>query len=334
MFSWKQRSFFSSVAGLTELRFYLSILRNLHHFSYLGSVEKVLHVQSVNDYASYVGASVRHPLVSVVHYDELEKCRHALCEYGVYALFLMKESPYSISYGGGSYNFKSGSLMCVAPGQRGGVTDDGTIIHIKGWALLLHQDLLAGTPLERKMKDYHFFSYYSNEALILAPDEWSRLERCFAAIRKELEEFAGDSHLQAIVISYLSLLLELAARFYERQFQGEGRRDEDFNLRVNAVLDRYYAQGRQQVSGVPTVRYLAGELFLSPNYFGDLVRVKTGGSASAYIRHYLMQKARFMLLDGRSVSEVSDALGFEYPQNLTRMFKKEFGVAPSKISRE
>ena len=36
-----------------------------------------------------------------------------------------------------------------------------------------------------------------------------------------------------------------------------------------------------------------------------------------------------MLLAGRSVSEVSDALGFEYPQNLTRMFKKCYGMSPS-----
>ena len=84
-------------------------------------------------------------------------------------------------------------------------------------------------------------------------------------------------------------------------------------------------------SGIPTVRYLAGELFLSPNYFGDLVRVKTGGSALQYIRRFVMQKAESMLLNGSSVSEVSYALGFDYPQNLTRMFKKEFGIAPSKI---
>ena len=116
----------------------------------------------------------------------------------------MKESPYTISYGSGKYRFESGSLMCVAPGQRGGVTDDGETIRIKGWVLLFHPDLLAGTPLERRIKDYHYFSYYSNEALILTPDEWARLERCFAAIRKELEEFPEDSHLQAIVISYLS----------------------------------------------------------------------------------------------------------------------------------
>ena len=55
------------------------------------------------------------------------------------------------------------------------------------------------------------------------------------------------------------------------------------------------------------------------------------GGASRYIRRYLMEKARSMLLDGQSVSAVSDALGFEYPQHFTRMFKKEFGVAPSQV---
>jgi len=296
-------------------------------------VEKVLHVQSVNDYARHVGAALLHPLVSVIHYDELEQCRHALCDYGVYALFLMKESPYTISYGGGNYRFESGSLMCVAPGQRGGVTDDGEIIHIKGWVLLFHPDILAGTHLERRIKDYHYFSYYSNEALILTPDEWARLERCLAAIRKELEEFPEDDHLQPIVISYLSLLLELAARFYERQFQGEGSSDKEFIRKIDTILERYYAEGHHVESGIPTVRYLAGELFLSPNYFGDLFRVKIGGSASSYIRRFLMQKAKAMLQDGLSVSEVSDALGFEYPQNLTRVFKKEFGIAPSKLGK-
>ena len=97
------------------------------------------------------------------------------------------------------------------------------------------------------------------------------------------------------------------------------------------MLERYYAKGKHLDSGIPTVRYCASEMFLSPNYFGDLVRTKTGESASRYIRRFLMEKARNMLMEGRSVTETSDALGFEYPQHFTRMFKKEFGVAPSRI---
>ena len=294
-------------------------------------MEQALQLASVNDYARYVGAPELHPHVSVVHYDELAHCRHALIEYGVYALFLMKESPYSITYGGGYYKFQSGSLMCVAPGQRGGVTDNGEIIHIKGWALLFHPDLLSGTHLERKIKDYHYFSYYSNEALQLTTEEWARLERCIAAIRKELEEYPEDSHLQSVVVAYLSLLLELASRFYERQFKIAGSGTENFLRKIDTVLERYYAERKQHQSGIPTVRFCASALFLSPNYFGDLVRTRTGESATLYIRHFLMQRAKEMLMEGLPVAEVSDALGFAYPQHFTRMFKKEFNIAPSKI---
>ena len=52
-------------------------------------MEKFLNVQNVNDYARYVGAEELHPLVSVIHYDEPEACRHSLNRYGVYGIFLM-----------------------------------------------------------------------------------------------------------------------------------------------------------------------------------------------------------------------------------------------------
>jgi len=48
-------------------------------------MDKILKVHSVNDYARYIGAPELHPLVSVIHYDELEHCRHSLNNYDVYA---------------------------------------------------------------------------------------------------------------------------------------------------------------------------------------------------------------------------------------------------------
>ena len=44
-------------------------------------MEKILRVHRVNDYARYIGAPEFHPLVSVIHYDELEHCRHSLNNY-------------------------------------------------------------------------------------------------------------------------------------------------------------------------------------------------------------------------------------------------------------
>ena len=133
-------------------------------------------------------------------------------------------------------------------------------------------------------------------------------------------------------ISYISLLLELAARFYERQFHDRSTGKDDIVGRLDTVLERYYAEGLQTDHGIPTVRYCAGELFLSPNYFGDLMKSRTGISAIQYIRNFLMSKARTMLLEGRPVGETADALGFEYPQHFARMFKKHFGTPPSQFN--
>lgn len=95
------------------------------------------------------------------------------------------------------------------------------------------------------------------------------------------------------------------------------------------MLQRYYTENRQEENGIPSVRYCAENLFLSPNYFGDLVRARTGESASAYIRRFLMDRAKALLMVGHTVSETAEAIGFDYPQHFTRVFKKHFGAAPS-----
>ena len=227
-------------------------------------MEKILQVNSPNDYARYVGAEQLHDDICVVHYDELDACRHALCNYGVYGLFLVEESPYTIRYGQGQYRFSSGSLMCVAPGQMGGVTDNGEIIHIRGWVLMFSPQLLAGTALEKHIGDYHFFSYYDSEALQMLPDEQRTLAMCLKMIRHELQTHADDPRLKNIVVTYLQLILEYSARFYNRQFQTEVQsQTNDLLIRFDTLLKNYYDQQLYRVHGLPTVRSCAQELFLS-----------------------------------------------------------------------
>ena len=113
-------------------------------------MEKILRVHNVNDYARYIGAPELHPLVSVIHYDELEHCRHSLNSYDVYALFIGDEELENLSYGQLQYDLHQHALMCVAPGQIGGKADTGEEIHTKGWALLFDTELLRATELGRR----------------------------------------------------------------------------------------------------------------------------------------------------------------------------------------
>mgnify|MGYP007101851402 CR=1 FL=1 len=70
-------------------------------------MEKILKVHTVNDYARYIGAPELHPLVSVIHYDELEHCRHSLNNYDVYALFIGDEELEELSYGQIRYTLRT-----------------------------------------------------------------------------------------------------------------------------------------------------------------------------------------------------------------------------------
>ncbi len=294
-------------------------------------MEKILRVRSVNDYARYIGAPVLHPLVSVVHYDELEHCRHSLNNYDVYALFIGDEELEDLSYGQLQYDLHRHALMCVAPGQIGGKADTGEEIQTKGWALLFDTELLRGTELGRRMPDYTYFTYSVSEALLMTDEQRLSIVNLLEQIRQELLK-EEDAHTLRIVSSQIAHVLELIARYYAVQLSTSVRStNSDLLSRFENLLHDYYVDSLQHQHGLPTVKYCAQQLFLSPNYFGDLIRTLTGDTATSHIRRFLMQRAQQILLSGATVSETAESLGFEYPQHFTRLFKKHFGVTPSEF---
>jgi len=244
-------------------------------------------------------------------------------------MFIGDEELEDLSYGQLQYVLHRHALMCVAPGQIGGKTDIGEEIHTKGWALLFDTELLRNTELGRRMADYHFFSYTTSEALLMTPEQRESIVILLEAIRKELLR-DEDSHTLRIVTSQIEQVLELVARYYALQLSTSATStNTDLLPRFEHLLRKYYDDGMQQQMGLPTVKYCAQQLFLSPNYFGDLIRELTGDSATSHIRRFIMQRAQQLLMTGSTISETAESLGFDYPQHFTRQFKKHFGITPS-----
>ena len=100
--------------------------------------------------------------------------------------------------------------------------------------------------------------------------------------------------------------------------------------RFEDLLDDYFQSNLPQTKGLPTVKYFADRVNLSPNYFGDLVKKETGRTAQEYIQGKLIEVAKQEILGSdRSVSEIAYRLGFQYPQHFTRIFKKSVGCTPT-----
>ena len=298
--------------------------------------EKIdLYINEANDYARDIGAPTWHPHVSVVHYDEVGEIRHKLNRYNVYGLFLQREFPENLTYGIGRYHETSGSLLALSPGQIGGRRDDGTRRQYSGWVLLFDAQFIQGSEIERRLADYHFFSYNTNEALFLTEEEKDVLAGLMANLYKEIQ--ADDSQYNGqddIIRDYILLILDYCRRFYTRQFKEMTTAGGDILSRFQQVLIDYYNKGRQLKDGLPSVKYCASELCLSAGYFGDIVREALGESPKDYIRGFIMMRAKNLLLSGIGVTQVSEQLGFEYPNHFTRFFKQMTGKTPSRFFAE
>ena len=291
-------------------------------------MNKILKVRNVGDSSRWVGHTDRHPLVSVIDYAKVSPVRHSLNNYSIYGIFFHDEAEIDLAYGCGKYDYKKGTVICVAPGQIGGKEDNGERVMLTGWALLFHPDLLHGTTLEKAIKNYSFFDYRVNEALHMTDEEHGILTSLMRQIRDELRK-RHDELQDSIIVGYIELVLNFCQRFYNRQFITRKFDNSDMLMKFDRLLHDYFDGNMQLTLGLPTVQFCADKLCMSSNYFGDMIKKTTGDTASNYIRQYIIQRAKNELATGESIARVAYGLGFEYPQHLSRMFKKLTGMTPS-----
>ena len=290
---------------------------------------EILKMNTIHDYHEFLGVKTLHPLVSVIDLSEVPPVRLARKNFGFYTVFLKDVKCGDLRYGRKMYDYQEGTLVFIAPGQIVGDDDNGTRVHVKGWALLFHPDLLLGTSLGRKMKDYSFFSYEANEALHMSDREREIVINCFQEIREELEH-AIDKHSRSIITANIEVFLNHCVRFYDRQFITRKDVNKDILTRFEDLLNGYFESDAPVSYGLPSVAFCADKLNLSANYFGDLIKKETGKSAQEYIQFTIIEKVKERFADSsKSVSEIAYEMGFKYPHHLSRLFKKMEGCSPN-----
>lgn len=292
---------------------------------------EIVKITTVKDYNEHWGLENRHPLVNVLEGSQIKRpIPHCQKNFGLYVIFLKDVlcADY-LKYGRREYDYQENTLVFVSPGQILGHPADGSTYQAKGWCLYFSPELLRGTQLGQHMRDYTFFSYDANEALHLSLQERETVIDCLRKIDDEINRSA-DKHSNTILVSLIELLLNYCTRFYDRQFITRKKANKDVLSRFEELLDGYFSSNKPQSYGTPTVAWFAEQLHLSANYFGDLVRKETGRSAREYVQRKIMDTAKDMLANPeKSVSEISYALGYQYPQYFSRAFKKAVGCTPN-----
>lgn len=298
--------------------------------------DNMIILNSIDKYNNDLKLETKHPLVSVIDMNKADQSffsEDITLSYGVYALFLKTTYCGEVVYGRQPYDYQAGTVTSFAPGQT---------VHLKGnpdykstsIGVIFHPDLIHGTSLGQNIKQYTFFNYSSREALHLKEDERDLFCDCLSKIEQELER-PIDAHSKKLLCRYIELLLDYCMRFYERQFVTRKVANKDVLDKFEEQLNLYFQSEALTLQGIPSVKYFAERCFLSANYFGDLVKKETGYTPQEHIQFKLIELAKDELLNtNKSISEISDRLGFQYIQHFNRYFKRSVGMSPSQYRKE
>lgn len=297
--------------------------------------EMIYRVKSIAELHSFAGfEKPKHPLISVVDYSKIKnenrpESGRFVCEF--YSINFKRNC--SFHYGRQFFDHKEGTLLCMAPEQIIHMHKSEKQYNVAGWGLFFHPEFIRNTNLGKKIVEYTFFQYEENEALHLSTDEENTLTTILQQIEKEYQTNI-DKHSNQLLVSNLELLLNYCKRFYDRQFFTRTNYNKDIIAKFEQYLINYYNTEESKNIGLLTVKHCAGKMNISPNYLSDLLKSETGKNTQEHIYFHLLEKAKTLLLSTNdTINEIAFELGFEYPQNLTKLFKNKVGLTPTEYRK-
>jgi AraC-like DNA-binding protein len=300
-------------------------------------MNQVQHIETISEMSTMLNQSKpKHPLVAVVDFSKIVSYGDGEMKIssGFYSIMFKNHCHNNFKYGRKYFDFEEGTLICIAPNQVSTIENEPLYKDpVVGWGLFFHPDLIHGTSLGTKMKDYSFFSYEMNEALHLSEAEKATLADCLSKIEEELAQNI-DNHSQTLIVSNIELLLNYCSRYYDRQFMTRKTSNKDILAKFETILENYFTSEYLKGQGIPTVKYCAEKLFLSANYLSDLLKKETGKNAQEHIHYYIIEEAKnTLLVSNASVNEIAFSLGFDYPQYFSKLFKSKTGLTPAEFRR-
>ncbi|MCF0063791.1 helix-turn-helix transcriptional regulator [Dyadobacter chenwenxiniae] len=290
---------------------------------------KPYRIQSITEIHRLMGLEKPyHPLIGLIDLAGLKN--DTGLDAVVFDLYVisMKRGCDKLFYGQQKYDFDEGLMAFMSPGQVLRGEENGVPHKLEGWMLFIHPDFLWNTTLAKKIKQYEYFGYTTNEALFLSDHEEALVNGIIANIKNEYKSNI-DKFSQDVIIAQLELLLTYAQRFYERQFITRKITSSRTLERMEAVLTEYFNDDDLVSKGLPTVKHVAEKLNVSAKYLASLLKQLTGQTTQQHIHEKLVEKAKEKLSTTElTVSEVAYELGFEHSQSFNKLFKAKTKQSP------
>lgn len=168
-----------------------------------------------------------------------------------------------------------------------------------------------------KEKDVLLLPYILSD---LSEQEWSEIEKIL--YRFMSENVKRDASSKMICTSLIYEILAILDRLVRKNLKAKQKKYSNYYvLKADSIL-------AQRFTEKITLKSVAEELDITPNYLSFLFKNGTGIGFSDRLCELRMSQAKAMLSDGSfSISEIAQAVGFNDESHLRRRFKQYFGIS-------
>lgn len=209
----------------------------------------------------------------------------------------------------------------------------------------LEKELIAYVQLGDKSKAKNIINRFLNEIFSYASGDLEIIkaklyEFCAFLSRSAVEAGAPISSLAEIIKKNSKLLLdnsdfsdlcrgtvEILDDFLEVVYKSRGKKNTSEHLaKAIRYINAYYSEDINLES-------LAQEVFVSSYYLSHLFRREMGVTFSDYLAKVRIEKAKALLMEGVSVENTAERVGYNDSNYFIKIFKKYVGITPAKYRK-
>lgn len=151
-------------------------------------------------------------------------------------------------------------------------------------------------------------------------------DRIGHANRASLTYRMHEGKFKTTLIQLLMIIYELSQSYFHSGCDDCSEKEHRV-FQIKKWIDQNYSKSLSLES-------IANSLAISRSYMAALFKEVTGLTVMEYVLHCRLNAARYLLeMESKTISEISDDIGFESVSHFSRYFKKKLGKTPSEYRK-
>lgn len=248
------------------------------------------------------------------------------------AIFLTREGSISISIDYKEYNVPKWAIMAIPPFNI--VTQLGISPDLRGYLMCFSKNFIKEITVDKK-PPVSISQLLSVDRSLpftqLSQEECSTLTTCLERINHYLAAKSNKLQKELIKSTFYTFILEAINIIFYNRSESTNQEKSIKKIYIKNFMELLIKYAEQEHNPA----FYADKLCISVQYLSLILKEVSGKTATTWIAHYLVSRAKLMLRKPDiPIQEIAESLNFSDQSSFGKFFKKHTGISPKRYRED